>query len=241
MKVKSKALGLCIGASSIKLAEVFETSAGCEIGRTLVVHHECDTRGGVLELLNRFRPRDYDNLCVTGRKFKDLVNLPSITEPEASEYALRFVQRRHEVQFQALLSLGSESFILYQIDHEGSITAVNTGNKCASGTGEFFLQQIRRMDLSLEEACRAIADAEPYRVSGRCSVFCKSDCTHALNKGIPRGRVGAGLGNMIAEKALEILGALPRESVLAVGGVTRNSYVMGRLEKEIRSLVAEGE
>ena len=31
----------------------------------------------------------------------------------------------------------------------GRIANVITGNKCASGTGEFFLQQLRRMDVSL--------------------------------------------------------------------------------------------
>jgi len=135
------------------------------------------------------------------------------------------------------MSLGSESFILYQLDEAGAIVGVRAGNKCASGTGEFFLQQIRRMDIGVHEASRVAAGVEPYAVSGRCSVFCKSDCTHALNKGIPKERVCAGLGNMIAEKALEILGSLPRQHVLIVGGVTRNAYVVERLRQSIAGLV----
>ena len=72
-------------------------------------------------------------------------------------------------------------------------------------------------------------------------MFCKSDCTHALNKGIPVDRVLAGLGNMIADKALEILGALPRRNIIVVGGVTNNTYVMDRLRDKIENLYVPAE
>ncbi len=79
--------------------------------------------------------------------------------------------------------------MVYILNRRGRIAAVQTGNKCASGTGEFFLQQLRRMNVTLEEAAAFVAAEEPYPVSGRCSVFCKSDCTHATNKGVPRPRL----------------------------------------------------
>ena len=78
--------------------------------------------------------------------------------------------------------------MVYVLNAKGRITNVLTGNKCAAGTGEFFLQQLRRMDVSLDEAAQWAAETEPYHVSGRCSVFCKSDCTHATNKGIPKSQ-----------------------------------------------------
>ncbi len=93
--------------------------------------------------------------------------------------------------------------MVYILDKDGKISTVKTGNKCASGTGEFFLQQIRRMNLDVNDAVKLAKKGRPHKISGRCSVFCKSDCTHALNKGMPIGRVCAGLGNMIAEKILE--------------------------------------
>jgi len=231
------ALGICVGASTIKAAEVIQRDGTLCVGRTLVVNHECNTRQTLLEVLDRFPPADYDWVAVTGRKFKDLVDLPRVTEPEAAEHALRLLAGAGHPRYHGLMSLGSENFILYQLDEDGCITGVRTGNKCASGTGEFFLQQIARMELGVDEACRIAEGAEPYHVSGRCSVFCKSDCTHALNKGIPKGRVCAGLGNMIAEKVLEILGTTPRENILVVGGVTRNTYVMGRLREAIHNLI----
>jgi predicted CoA-substrate-specific enzyme activase len=274
MAAASKSLGICIGASSIKAVELIDHGDRLEIARTRVHGHECNARDGLLRVLDEFPPAEYDYLCVTGRKFKDLVNLPSVTEPEASEHALRWLLGGGEGQdaiggrdardpsfprnpsfppkresspgdgaprYTALASLGAENFIIYQINEDGAIVGVRTGNKCASGTGEFFLQQIGRMDIGLDEAARIAQGAEPYSVSGRCSVFCKSDCTHALNKGIPKERVCAGLGDMIAEKVTEIMGALPRENVLVVGGVTRNAYVMEQLRAKIRGLVVPPE
>lgn len=230
-------LGLCVGAASIKAVELERCEGGLDVGRVEVFSHGCNVRDCLAKILERFPLDAYDYVCMTGRKFKGLTNLPTITEPEATELALRFVASASDQPCDALLSLGAENFICYELDQDGSIADVRTGGKCASGTGDFFLQQIRRMDLPLEEAVRVTAASEPYHVSGRCSVFCKSDCTHALNKGIARESVCAGLGNMVAEKAVEILGANPARRVIAVGGVTRNGYVMGRLRLAVGELL----
>ncbi len=230
-------LGLCVGAASVKAVELARCEGGLNVGRVEVFSHGCNVRECLAKVLERFPLDAYDYVCMTGRKFKGLTNLPTITEPEATELALRFVASASDQPCDALLSLGAENFICYELDQDGSIADVRTGGKCASGTGDFFLQQIRRMDLPLEEAVRVTAASEPYHVSGRCSVFCKSDCTHALNKGIARESVCAGLGNMVAEKAVEILGANPARRVIAVGGVTRNGYVMGRLRLAVGELL----
>ena len=127
--------------------------------------------------------------------------------------------------------------MVYRLDNEGRIIEVRSGNKCASGTGEFFLQQIKRMDLSVEEAMN-IADAEnPYKVAGRCSVFCKSDCTHALNKGAPKSRVVSGLCKMMAGKITELLKGEEPGTVLLVGGSASNHIMVKFLEEEALHVV----
>ena len=235
----TRALGLCIGASSIKAVELDVTDGRPAISRTRVANHDCHAKECLQRVLLDFPLESFQHGCVTGRKHKNLINLPTVTEPEAVEQALQYVLRSHPNNghgFDALLSLGSENFIVYELTPAGTIAGIRTGNKCGSGTGEFFLQQLRRMDVSLADASSLARSAEPYSVCGRCSVFCKSDCTHALNKGIPADRVLAGLGNMIADKVLEILGALPRRNIIAVGGVTKNDYVMDQLRQKIRNL-----
>src|SRR3989338_5266589 len=225
-----RSLGICIGASSIKAVEIDDKG---NVLSSTIKNHECNPRKEFKELLNKIKLSDYNYVALTGRKFKDLVNLPNITEPEATEYALFQYLQESGKKFDALVSLGSENFMLYELDDLGHILNVRTGNKCASGTGEFFLQQIRRMDLSTDEAIKQANVSEPHRVSGRCSVFCKSDCTHALNIGVPAGKISAGLGDMIAAKVLELTGK--KENIIGVGGVTRNSYVARRLSEKIKN------
>ncbi|MBN1829888.1 MAG: activase, partial [Deltaproteobacteria bacterium] len=113
--------------------------------------------------------------------------------------------------------------------------------KCASGAGEFFLQQLRRMNVSLEEAAEWSARETPYHVSGRCSVFCKSDCTHATNKGVPKSMVTAGLCKMMAGKVMELLKKVERRNVMITGGATRNRMMIAYLEKEIPGLIVPRE
>lgn len=229
------ALGICVGASTIKLVSI-SSGENPQIIHKETVSHECNITAAMDSIFKRYPLINYDYACVTGRKFKDIINIPSITEPRAVELALEFSGGGNK-PVDAVVSLGSESFILYQTNTDGAVIGVKTGNKCASGTGEFFLQQIRRMGLSAEEAAGIAMKAEPYRVSGRCSVFCKSDCTHALNKGVPRENVTSGLADMIAEKVADLFGALPSERVMLVGGMTKNTVVISRIRGRLPHLI----
>jgi len=177
-------------------------------------------------------PKDYAEVAVTGRKFRHLINLTSIPEPKAVEEAfLHLNGKGHHVQ--AIVSAGSETIMLYLLDRGGRISSVQTGNKCASGTGEFFIQQIKRMGIGLEDAVRLARSDEPYKVSGRCSVFCKSDCTHATNKGIPRERVTSGLCQMMAGKILELVKKVSRNRIMVIGGCALNTVMIDHLRKEV--------
>jgi predicted CoA-substrate-specific enzyme activase len=182
----------------------------------------------------------FHRVAVTGRKFRDLLALSSIPEPEAVEFAARY-SVPPGLRCPAVVSAGGETFMVYVLGPDGRVTNVKTGNKCASGTGEFFLQQIRRLGVGLEEAAQWAADVEPHPVSGRCSVFCKSDCTHATNKGVPRQKVVAGLCRMMAGKVIELLNRVPRENILLTGGTTRNRMMVEYLKKELPGLVVPKE
>ncbi len=126
--------------------------------------------------------------------------------------------------------------MVYHLDSDGKVDEIHTGNKCASGTGEFFLQQLGRMSITLDEVGNMELPEKPYTVSGRCSVFCKSDCTHALNKGIAKNRVVAGLSRMMAGKVLELLKKLAKDSVLLVGGCAGNLAMVHYLREAIADL-----
>ncbi|UCD32563.1 MAG: activase [Desulfobacterales bacterium] len=242
-----KSLGICIGASTVSMVQLErEYSIAKESSDKLnkspgviefSVHpHNGNPRHTLLSALDNIDLTTFDSIAATGRNFRKTVNLASISEPEAVEYAYSFV-KPPEVSCPAVVSAGGETSMAYILNRSGRISSVRTGNKCASGTGEFFLQQLDRMSVSSKLAARWAAEEEPYHVSGRCSVFCKSDCTHAINKGIPKSKVTAGLCKMMADKILELLKKAKKRNIMVVGGSTQNHMMIEYLRKEIPGLI----
>lgn len=220
-----KSIGICLGASTFSMVEIEAGPAGISISNVVVEEHSGDPKTVVTKHLDTY---DLNNkyIALTGRKFREITNIPSIIEPEATELAYQFL-KEDEKHYDAVVSAGGESFIVYEMDKKGRISRISSGNKCASGTGEFFLQQIRRMNVNIEQAVELSRTSEnPHQLSGRCSVFCKSDCTHALNKGESIADVTAGLARMIAKKIEELLVKINAKKVLVVGGTAQNDVVI---------------
>lgn len=246
-----KVLGLCLGASTISVVQLGLEQTGdsgngekSQITPKVLDYSHHPHEGNLRQtLVSALEPLDLDSfhrIAATGRRFRNFVNLTSIPEPEAVEYAYRFV-KPPDVSCPAVVSAGGETFMIYVLNRLGQISNVLTGNKCASGTGEFFLQQLRRMDVSLEEAAQWAAGEEPHRVSGRCSVFCKSDCTHATNAGVPKSKVTAGLCRMMANKILELLKKVERQNIMVTGGTAHNQMMTEYLRQEIPGLIVPQE
>ncbi|MBW2517961.1 MAG: activase, partial [Deltaproteobacteria bacterium] len=249
-----KSLGICLGASTVSLVQVkldpgnrgYRGPDGKLQGPkpTLIEYglypHEGDPKQTLVKALDQLDLSSFDKIAATRRKFRKFVNLTSIPEPEAVEYAYQYI-KPPDVSCPAVVSAGGETFMVYVLDRAGRISNVITGNKCASGTGEFFLQQLRRMNVSLEEAARWAAVESPHHVSGRCSVFCKSDCTHATNKGIPKSQVTAGLCKMMANKIMELLKKVERRNLMVTGGTARNGMMIEYLKQDIPGLIVPDE
>ena len=246
-----KSLGICLGASTVSIAQLKQASVPSRSNdapqrpKPLLIEsalypHEGDPKRTLLKAFEQLDLSSFDRIAATGRKFRKFVNLTSISEPEAVEYAYQFV-KPPDITCPAVISAGGETFMVYVLDRFGRIANVITGNKCASGTGEFFLQQLRRMNVSLDEAAQWASIESPHHVSGRCSVFCKSDCTHATNKGIPKSQVTAGLCKMMASKILELLKKVERRNLLLTGGTAGNRMMVDYLKKDIPGLIVPDE
>lgn len=232
----NKSLGICAGASTVSLVLIADNNGNPRVLEKISLNHEGNPAETVLKGLRSIALEKGVNVAVTGRKFRHLLRLPSISEPQAIEAALRDSEIVRK-GCRTVLSAGGETFMAYLLDSDGRVETVHTGNKCASGTGEFLVQQLGRMGLDLQ--CMAAMDREidPHKVSGRCSVFCKSDCTHALNKGVEKEAVVAGLARMMAGKCLELLRKMPSEKVALIGNCSRNSFMVRELRREIPELI----
>lgn len=230
-----KTLGICFGATTLQYALVQGDPGHVAVVKSGRIVHEGSPARVLHDLLAGLELLEIDRIAVTGRKFRSNVLLTGIAEPEAIETALA-EDFRGTAFPNCVVSLGGETQLVYKVGETGGIVSVHSGNKCASGTGEFFLQQIRRMGLSLEEAVTLAEKGVAHRIAGRCSVFCKSDCTHALNKGEPKENIAAGLCCMIADKIADLIKDLPRERVLLVGGGSLNTAVVKLLSAKFATV-----
>ncbi|RJP26704.1 MAG: hypothetical protein C4520_00220 [Candidatus Abyssobacteria bacterium SURF_5] len=165
--------GMEIGAVSIKWVR------RAPDGRTVTEYarHGGNPEKVVREIFRR-SAEESDCIVVTGQTARALLDLPYRPETECIEKALSFLELKPDI----LLSLGGETFSVYPM-RDGMIRNVISTSKCAAGTGEFIVQQFERMGLSLEEGLRASSGGEIVQLATRCSVHCKSDATHKLNKG----------------------------------------------------------
>ncbi|HRS98183.1 MAG TPA: BadF/BadG/BcrA/BcrD ATPase family protein, partial [Smithella sp.] len=230
-------LGINIGSSNVKAALL----EGARVVWSAVEPHEGNFPDTLKKMLSgREWPSGIPALA-TGTEGRRLLNLPSVIEPLCLEAALQ--ERRDSID--ALVSLGGEDLVVYTIDSNNKIITSFSGNKCASGTGEFFKQQLARMNLTLGDIRRIPDDCRVLKLSSRCSVFMKSDCTHRLNKGEARtGDIVLSLSDVMAIKVADFLkrARIEKGKVLLVGGVTQNPYLLRFIRErmpEIEFIVPE--
>ena len=227
---KINSLGICIGASTVSAVYLSKSENSILMNSVRAIPHNGNPKKVIKELFDDHS--SISKIVVTGKKFRKYLNLSSIPEAEAIELAFEHLHLSADI----IISAGGENFIVYLLDKDHKISKVSTGNKCASGTGEFFLQQIKRMDLDADEAVSLGKKGDPYNISGRCSVFCKSDCTHALNKGVPKENVVAGLSKMMAQKIIELTSRLPHKRTVLIGGVSKNEAMMRFLKEHFNDI-----
>lgn len=212
-------VGVNIGALTVKVAALRG-----DVRNAVVLAHQ----GRPLDMLNDILARpefaDAEYFGVSGQ-------LGHISEVAAVQRALREV----EGTFDAVASLGGESFLVYFL-MDGRIANVVSHNKCAAGSGEFFVQQIGRMGLGIEEAIRRSFGGKVVPLASRCSVHCKSDITHKLNRNeaTPEDILHT-LHDSMSNKVIALLEKGTRElkRVLLIGGVSRNDAMLAALQAKL--------
>ena len=227
----NKTLGIDIGSTSLKLCLLSdhpETTASS----TRSLPHEGNLVGTLTRLFDRLGLGTASLVrgLVTGTEGRRRIALPEVIAAVAIERALEAL----ELQPRAVVSMGGEDLVVYVLNSRGRIVNTYAGNKCASGTGEFFRQQLGRMNLRLEDINEICEGASVHPISARCSVFMKSDCTHRLNKGeATKADVALSLSKVMADKVAEFLtkAKLSNGQVVLVGGVTRNRHLVDFIRK----------
>ncbi len=216
-KLKPNFEGIEIGAVSVKwVRRSFDQTTVVEIRR-----HEGNPGKVVREILDSHKTEAISHIVATGQAASSFLDLAYCSETECIEKALRF----HDLKPDILLSLGGETFSVYPLKN-GRIKNIISSSKCAAGTGEFMVQQFQRMGLSREQGLEASLKGKMVQLATRCSVHCKSDATHKLNKGeCTPGDISKSLIFDLAKKVGEMveMAQWPVDSIVIAGGVARNN------------------
>ncbi|MFW9922759.1 MAG: acyl-CoA dehydratase activase [Candidatus Thorarchaeota archaeon] len=142
-------------------------------------------------------------------------------------------------KYDAIISVGGEAIVLYALDKEGHIANVLSQDKCAAGSGEFFKQQIDRLGVSLDDAIQQALKGNRIELASRCSVHCKSDITHKLNRG--EASIPDLLASVLASMANKVKGLVIQSKskinrVLIIGGVSLNEAFIRILREELEGI-----
>ena len=195
-----------------------------------------DARCGRVAALGGRPPLQVLEGLLAGSEFADAEyfgvsgHLGHLPEVIAIQRALRDVRG----EFDAVASLGGESFLVY-ILADGKMVNVLSHNKCAAGSGEFFVQQIGRMGLDIDDAIRLSFHGKVVPLASRCSVHCKSDITHKLNRNeATPADILHTLHDSMANKVIALMGRGQRDlkRVLLIGGVARNKALVTALREK---------
>lgn len=224
----ARSIGINVGSSSVKVA-VLE---GDSLVHSVAVPHEGDFAEATLKLLTDLGLTGQERALVTGTEGRLLFKLNNTVEPVCVEAALAGIGSTPS----AVVSLGGEDLVVYTLDEQGRIVTSFSGSKCASGTGEFFKQQLGRMDMSLDHVADVSQHCKVTSLSARCSVFMKSDCTHRLNKGeATKHDIVVSMSDVMATKVVDFLrrAKIHTGQVLLTGGVTQNPHMLRSLREKM--------
>ncbi|GHV83936.1 hypothetical protein AGMMS50212_12760 [Spirochaetia bacterium] len=216
-------LGINIGSTSLKMVLIENGS----ISWSSAVPHEGDFSGAVQRLLVDGKIPQGISTLVTGNEGRFMFNTAATLEPLCVEAALQALKLDGNAP-DAVVSMGGEDLIVYSLDGTGKIINNFSGNKCASGTGEFLKQQLARMDMTLSDINKVSGSAKVYPLSTRCSVFMKSDCTHRLNKReATKDDIVLSLSDVMAVKVIDFLkrAKVTKGRVVLTGGITLNKHI----------------
>ncbi|MDR2600125.1 MAG: acyl-CoA dehydratase activase, partial [Oscillospiraceae bacterium] len=219
-------LGINIGSTSLKMVLIDDNKPVWHAAAS----HEGNFEATAIRLLKEGKIKTGTPTLITGNEGRFIFNASGTLEPLCVEAAINLLN----IDADAIVSMGGEDLIVYSLDN-GKIVNSFSGNKCASGTGEFLMQQLSRMDMKPEDIDKIPETSKVYPISTRCSVFMKSDCTHKLNKReASKEDIVFSLSHVMAIKVIDFLKRANIKSgrVVLVGGLTLNKHII-RFVKEL--------
>ncbi len=184
-------------------------------------------------LLERFNLSDeLNNMMINGRYGALLSNLHKIALVDP----VRALVKNHSGGISRIIDIGASKLCMIELK-KGAFQRLNTNSLCASGTGAFLDQQMKRMGIGYKMLKDIRFIENPPSIATRCAVFAKSDLIHRQQQGYSIEMLWNGLVKGMAESAFSTLfrGKSNCGDVMLIGGLTRNKIFIKYLERLLQT------
>lgn len=142
----------------------------------------------------------------------------------------------------SIMCIGGQSALFVALPEGSGVPDFATNDSCASGTGSFFEDQMARLGLGIEDYSELVARASSVpRLSGRCTVFAKTDIIHRQQEGVAVEDILLGLCHAMVKsfKATIVRGIAWKPPLALAGGVVLNQGVVDAVREVFK--LGEGE
>ena len=134
-----------------------------------------------------------------------------------------------------IINIGGQDSKVIRLAPDGRVRDFRMNDKCAAGTGRFFEQAARILDVPLEDFARlGAASRKEITINSTCVVFAESEIVSLLAAGAAREDVIHGLCSSVARRAAGLMGNDDAEGDIYLdGGPALNECLVAALKDEL--------
>jgi len=134
-----------------------------------------------------------------------------------------------------IINIGGQDSKVIRLAPDGRVRDFRMNDKCAAGTGRFFEQAARILDVPLEDFGRlGAASKKEIDINSTCVVFAESEIVSLLAAGTAREDIIRGLCAAVARRAAGLMGNAETEGDIYLdGGPALNECLVSALRDEL--------
>ncbi len=143
--------------------------------------------------------------------------------------------RQFNPRVRTIIDIGGQCTEAFSIDTQGVVGEAAVTDICVAGLGMFIEVIANALEMPLDKLIQAsLSSKNPLPIASQCVVFAESEVISLINEGCDKFDIFAGVASAVADR---IVGLVRRidviEEVALVGGVAKNSIVVGDLEEKL--------
>lgn len=119
----------------------------------------------------------------------------------------------------AIIDIGALHARAIRIDQRSRVLQYKMTGQCASGSGQFLENIARYLGVSIDEiGPLSLQSRKPEMVSSICAVLAETDVINMVSRGISTSDILKGIHQSIANRLVQLLGAINAESPITLTG-----------------------